>query len=275
MRHRCSSPRCCCERLDARKAWTLSTCRRFAFSIRMATSFAGSKIQARRSASMPWPCYHTDLYSFQLAGLKATGIIGCVVGAPFAVLVAEELFACGCKVLISLTSAGQIVPAGGGRPILLSLTVRCAMKEPAITNVRCLIGLCRSRSELSSAPVMGCAEGTPAFPSLCRFEPDDRCAFPRNGRGRIRGCALQKACWQSKWRLRRSTHLGAKHNRSVLCLAQVTNTMGLAGQDFEKGEAQGAADALMFLEKVASALFGASNPPPATKLERPRGQARG
>jgi hypothetical protein len=39
------------------------------------------------------------------------GIIGCVVGAPFAVLVAEELFASGCKLLISVTSAGQILPA--------------------------------------------------------------------------------------------------------------------------------------------------------------------
>ena len=34
------------------------------------------------------------------------------IGAPFAVLVAEELFACGCRLLISITSAGQIVPAG-------------------------------------------------------------------------------------------------------------------------------------------------------------------
>jgi len=65
--------------------------------------------QAVRSAS--WPCYHTDLYEFTLSGEKA-GIIGCAVGAPFAVLVAEELFACGCRLLISLTSAGQIVPAG-------------------------------------------------------------------------------------------------------------------------------------------------------------------
>ena len=58
-----------------------------------------------------WPCYHTDLYSFPLAG-QTSGIIACAVGAPFAVLVAEELFACGCRILISLTSAGQIVPAG-------------------------------------------------------------------------------------------------------------------------------------------------------------------
>src|SRR5215469_6595185 len=46
--------------------------------------------QARLSQS--WPCYHTELYEFALAGERA-GIIGCAVGAPFAVLVAEELFA--------------------------------------------------------------------------------------------------------------------------------------------------------------------------------------
>ena len=39
-----------------------------------------------------WPCYHTDLYTFRLGG-QTVGIIGCVVGAPFAVLIAEELFA--------------------------------------------------------------------------------------------------------------------------------------------------------------------------------------
>ena len=58
-----------------------------------------------------WPCYHTELFSFALAG-ETVGIIGCVVGAPFAVLIAEELFACGCRVLINLTSAGQIDAAG-------------------------------------------------------------------------------------------------------------------------------------------------------------------
>src|SRR5580700_1340158 len=58
-----------------------------------------------------WPCYHTELDRFELGGQRV-GIIGRAVGASFAVLVAEELFACGCKFLISLTSAGQIVPAG-------------------------------------------------------------------------------------------------------------------------------------------------------------------
>ena len=58
-----------------------------------------------------WPCYHTELFTFDLAG-RSVGIVGCAVGAPFAVLIAEELFACGCRLLLSMTSAGQIKPAG-------------------------------------------------------------------------------------------------------------------------------------------------------------------
>jgi hypothetical protein len=42
--------------------------------------------RARRVAE--WPCYHTQLDAFELAGRPA-GIVGCAVGAPFAVLVAE------------------------------------------------------------------------------------------------------------------------------------------------------------------------------------------
>src|SRR5260370_41492510 len=57
-----------------------------------------------------WPCYHTRLDSFTLAG-RTVGIIGCAVGAPFAVLVAEELFASNCRMLLSVTSAGAIKPA--------------------------------------------------------------------------------------------------------------------------------------------------------------------
>jgi purine-nucleoside phosphorylase len=48
--------------------------------------------------------------------------------------------------------------------------------------------------------------------------------------------------------------LARKRGHRVLCLAQVTNTMGLAGQDFEKGEAQGADEALRVLEALARNL---------------------
>jgi len=71
-----------------------------------------------------WVCYHTELFVFE-EGSVELGIIGCVVGASFAVLVAEELFALGCELLISVTSSGQLDPV---RPppyfILIELTLR-------------------------------------------------------------------------------------------------------------------------------------------------------
>ncbi|MBV9533292.1 MAG: uridine phosphorylase, partial [Bradyrhizobium sp.] len=41
-----------------------------------------------------WACYHTQLYSFTRGGIDF-GIVGCAVGAPYAVLIAEEMFASG------------------------------------------------------------------------------------------------------------------------------------------------------------------------------------
>ena len=58
-----------------------------------------------------WACYHTEMYRFTDQGIEF-GIVGNVVGASFAVLVAEECFASGCEFLISVTSAGQITPIG-------------------------------------------------------------------------------------------------------------------------------------------------------------------
>ena len=68
-------------------------------------------LRAAGSASLHpgWACYHTELYVFDHEGHQY-GIVGCAVGAAFAVLIAEELFASGCRLLISVTSAGQIAP---------------------------------------------------------------------------------------------------------------------------------------------------------------------
>ena len=49
-----------------------------------------------RARQLPsWACYRTELDVFDLDG-REIGIVGRVVGASFAVLVAEELTACGC-----------------------------------------------------------------------------------------------------------------------------------------------------------------------------------
>ena len=67
--------------------------------------------EGRTRSSPGWACYHTDLDEFDHGGVRF-GIIGCAVGAAFAVLLAEELFVSGCRLLISMTSAGQILAKG-------------------------------------------------------------------------------------------------------------------------------------------------------------------
>lgn len=44
----------------------------------------------RASLHPGWACYHTELYVFEHDGHEY-GIVGCAVGAAFAVLIAEEL----------------------------------------------------------------------------------------------------------------------------------------------------------------------------------------
>ena len=54
-----------------------------------------------------WACYHTEMWTVDLDGIEI-GVVGMAVGAPFAVLVAEQLAASGADLVISVTSAGQI-----------------------------------------------------------------------------------------------------------------------------------------------------------------------
>ncbi len=65
------------------------------------------KATGRAGPDPGWACYHTELCRFTEDGLEL-GVVGCAVGASFAVLVAEQLFASGCELLISMTSAGQL-----------------------------------------------------------------------------------------------------------------------------------------------------------------------
>ncbi len=70
-----------------------------------------------------WACYHTELYSARYKDLEF-GIIGCAVGASYAVLLAEQLFVSGCELLISVTSAGKINEAMKSDYLLIKDTLR-------------------------------------------------------------------------------------------------------------------------------------------------------
>lgn len=194
-----------------------------------------------------WPCYHTELDTFDLAG-REIGIVGCAVGAPFAVLVAEELFASGCHFLISITSAGQIAPAG--KPpyfVVIDRALRddgtsyhyAAPSEYSEADPHLVATAARALSAKGVTIVTGSSWTTDA-----PFRETEEAIAAARSKG-ILAVEMEAA---ALYAFARAT------NKSVLCLAHVTNTMAVAEQDFEKGEAGGTVDALRVLEAIISGL---------------------
>jgi uridine phosphorylase len=196
-----------------------------------------------------WPCYHTAMDAFTLAG-QTVGIIGCAVGAPFAVLVAEELFASGCGLLLSVTSAGQIAPAG---PPPYFVVIERALRDEG--------------TSYHYAPPADYAEADPRLVAMAAAA--------------LRGESLHAvvgASWTTDAPFRETAEAIESARRrgllavemeaaalytfaraagvDILCLAHVTNTMGQAEQDFEKGESDGTVDALRVLEAILRAMPG-------------------
>jgi uridine phosphorylase len=170
------------------------------------------------------------------------------VGAPFAVLVAEELFASGCEALVSISSAGLV--ASTARPPLFVLVERAlrdegtsyhylpparyAEADPALTDAvaRALAGtatpLLRGASWTTDAPVR---ESASVIAGL-RAEG-------------ILSVEMEAAALLA---------MGRALGRPVACLAHVTNAMATRPDDFEKGGHDGQKEAL---EVCARALAAA------------------
>lgn len=195
-----------------------------------------------------WPCYHTTLHVFQERGQRL-GIVSCGVGAPFAVLVAEELFVSGCELLISITSAGEIVRAGAPPPYFLLID-------------RAL------RDEGTSHHYQTPAAFSLAEPRLIRRVDE---GLRRNGIRVIRGTTwtTDAPFRETRRAIRRAVAQGIRavemeaaalyafaraRRRSVICFAHVTNRMAQDEGDFEKGVAGGAQGALRLIGAVTRVL---------------------
>jgi uridine phosphorylase len=200
--------------------------------------------QARRHEG--WPCYHTQLDTFTLAS-QSVGIIGCAVGAPFAVLIAEELFASGCRLLVSLTSAGQIVPAG---PTPYFVIIDRALRDEG--------------TSYHYAPPSDFGEADPGLVAMAVAALEARHLPAVVGTSRttdapFRETAEAIAAARQKGVLAVEMEAAALYTfarasgAKVLCLAHVTNSMGQQEHDFEKGDADGTADALRVLEAIVQA----------------------
>lgn len=190
-----------------------------------------------------WPCYHTQLWTF-MAGGQTVGIVGCAVGAPFAVLIAEELFASGCRFLISLTSAGQITPSGA--PPYFVVIDRALRDEGTSYHYTAPSEYSEADPQLVAAAVASLTtDGIKVFAGASwTTDAPFRETAEAIAAARARGILAVEMEAAALYAFARSA------NRKVLCLAHVTNTMAVAEQDFEKGEADGTVDALRVIEAI-------------------------
>jgi uridine phosphorylase len=193
-----------------------------------------------------WPCYHTELYTFTLGG-KSVGIVGCAVGAPFAVLVAEELFASGCQLLVSITSAGQVTPAGK-LPYFVVID-RALRDEGTSYHYAKPSEYSEAEQHLVVAVVdaikvkgMNVVAGS-SWTTDAPFRETEEAIAAARSKG-ILAVEMEAAALYA---------FARASSRKVICLAHVTNTMAVAEQDFEKGEADGTIDALRVLEGIIAA----------------------
>ncbi len=199
-----------------------------------------------------WACYHTDMWVTGLDDLDI-GVVGLAVGAPFAVLVAEQLSASGAQLIISITSAGQIRPlADPPYFILIGKALRdegtsLHYQPPATWSQlpRHLEGPLASALQGLPEPVLTGASWTTDAPY-------------RETRTAIDTAAEAGAVCVEMEAAALYAYAAARH-RDVVCLAHITNTMALAGNDFEKGEANGARAALTIAAAAARALSGYSS----------------
>jgi uridine phosphorylase len=193
-----------------------------------------------------WACYHTRMWEWIAGGMRC-GIVGRVVGGSFSVLVAEQLFASGCRLLVNVASAGQIAEAG---PPPYYILIERAMRD-----------------EGTSYHYLPPSTYAAADPSLIAFARD---ALVRAGHAPHVGAtwttdapfretaptiALRRAAGILAVEMEAAAlyAFAAACRRPVICLAHVSNQLGCVEGDFEKGEGNGASTSLALVTALAQA----------------------
>ena len=184
-----------------------------------------------------WACYHTDLYRFIYQGIQF-GIIGCAVGASFAVLVAEELFASGVELVISVSSAGQITAVED--PPYFVLIERALRDEGTSYHYLPPSDFSYMAPELRSMldPVFSQVR----VPVYCGSTWTTDAPF-RETESAI-ACCRALGIMAVEMEAAALYALAQAKRKSIVCLAYVTNQMAQSEGDFEKGIANGSHDAL-------------------------------
>jgi uridine phosphorylase len=194
-----------------------------------------------------WACYHTEMWTLDLDGVEV-GVVGMAVGAPFAVLVAEQLAVSGCGLVVSVTSAGQISPMG---PTPCFVLIDRALRDEG-TSVHYVAP---SRWSHLDPEVLTRLDG--AFdhlpePVFAGSSWTTDAPYRETEEAIAAAAADGIACVEMEAAALYA--YAAASGARVVCLAHITNTMATDGDDFEKGVDNGVHDALAVARAVAVAL---------------------
>jgi uridine phosphorylase len=180
------------------------------------------------------------------SGDLACGIVGHVVGGSFAVLAAEQLFASGCGLLISVASAGQIIDVG---PPPYYILIERALRDegtsyhylPPSNYVAADPALVRLAADaLGGAGQIHVGD---SWTTDAPFRETEESIASRRRAG-ILAVEMEAASLYA---------FAAARARPVVCLAHVSNQLGCVDGDFEKGDGNGAAGSLELVMALAAA----------------------
>jgi uridine phosphorylase len=193
-----------------------------------------------------WACYHSELYTATYKDLSF-GIIGCAVGASYAVLLAEQLFVSGCKLLVSITSAGKISSNPTADYILISETIRdegtsyhyihenepCQLPESMLNKLLPLttdpaVSIQVGKSWTTDAPYRETAS-----------------AIAQAQRDGAHSVEMEAAALYAVARAK---------SLNIVCFAHLTNSMAQQHGDFEKGLENGSLSSLEVVYRTAVLL---------------------
>jgi len=203
--------------------------------------------EGRATLNPNWACYHTEMYDF-LLGNTTAGIVGNAVGSPFAVLVAEEMFVSGCRLLLSLTSAGKIdEQADLPRFLVISKALR---DEGTSDHYVERGGSCLLNSALLKT-LIAALDNSPVPLGLGTSWTTDA-PFRETAAAVRRMLKLGADCVEMEAAALYA--FAQARGKDVICIAHVTNSMARSEGDFEKGAENGSVDSLTVIEFLLRVL---------------------
>ena len=194
-----------------------------------------------------WACYHSELWVAAPDGIPI-GIVPCAVGAPYAVLIAEQLVASGCELIISITSAGRIVPLGD--PPYFVIIERARRDEG--TSLHYLPP--SEWAHLDPALLDRLTGGLDDLDERVQFGASWTTDAPFREMPTAIADAEQAGVHAVEMEASALYAFAAARNAAVVCVAHVTNTLAVDGDDFEKGEADGTHRILQLAAAIARRL---------------------